>query len=99
MAQATEDPQVAARATAEIEKGKWRLAFDMAQQGGDVLAHIMIAGARAKVLGALVVVLKGQGGNVGKVVVREVHGGMTWRDFSELSALSWPVASKQSTGQ
>src|SRR5690606_20796154 len=48
--------EVTPRAAVEIEDREWRLALDMAQQFGDVLADVVVAGALPERFGALVVV-------------------------------------------
>ncbi|MCY1540807.1 hypothetical protein D9M68_764660 [compost metagenome] len=75
VAQGLEGAQVAARAAAEIEDLVRRLALDMPQQCGDVLADIVIAGAFAKVFGAVLVMGQGQGADLREVVGAEHHAG------------------------
>jgi hypothetical protein len=62
MAQGLEGAQIAAGAAAEIQQGEGRLAVDVPQQGGDVLADVVVAGAFAEGLGAVLVVLQGEAG-------------------------------------
>ena len=50
--------QVAARPAAKIENGERRWSIDMPEQGINVLTHIVVAGARPKIFGTLVVMLQ-----------------------------------------
>jgi hypothetical protein len=59
-----EGREVAPRPAAEIEDPEGRLARDVSQQGGDVLADVVVARAGSEVLGALVVVRQRAGGDL-----------------------------------
>src|SRR5258708_35312584 len=62
MAKRCERLEGSRRSEAQTKNREGGFGLDMAQQRGDVLAHIMRARAVAKILGALVVVLQRQGG-------------------------------------
>jgi len=55
MTEAGKGLEVAARAAAEVENREGWLATDVAQERGDVLTHVVVAGAFAKVFGTLLV--------------------------------------------
>ena len=59
-----EGREVAPRPAAEVEDPEGRLARDVPQQRGDVLADVVIARAGAEVFGALVVVRERAGGDL-----------------------------------
>src|SRR5690606_1238482 len=67
--------QVAPRSTAEVEDGEGRLALDMAQELGDVLADVMLASALPERVGALLVVAERDG--TGGMGSRGRHGWVT----------------------
>ena len=58
MAKVGENFQVAPRSAAEIENRERRVAFDVLQQRGDILAHIMAARALPEIVSTLVVVVQ-----------------------------------------
>jgi hypothetical protein len=74
VAEGAEGAQVATRAAAEIEDPVGRLGLNMAEQGGDVLADIVVAGALTEALGTLLVMLQGEGADPGEFVGAERHG-------------------------
>ncbi|MCY1561400.1 hypothetical protein D9M68_986540 [compost metagenome] len=78
MAEGLEGAQVAARAAAEIENPVGRLGLDMAEQGGDVLADIVVAGARAEFLGAVLIMGQGEGADPGEFGGSQGHRGKPW---------------------
>ena len=55
MAEAGKGLEIPAWATAEVENREGRLATEVAQQRGDVLTHVVVARALAKVFGTLLV--------------------------------------------
>ena len=67
MAERGEGAEVAPRPAAEVEDRERRRAFDVPQQRGDVLAHVVVARAGAEVLGVLVVVRERPGGDLGEI--------------------------------
>ena len=60
--------QIAARTTAKVESREGCLAGDMAQQGGNVLTQVVLAGSLAEVLGALVVMRQCPGRDLFEIV-------------------------------
>jgi flagellar hook-basal body complex protein FliE len=58
VAKSSEYLKVTARSATKIENRERRLAFDMTQERSDVLTDVVIAGAIAKVLGVLVIMLQ-----------------------------------------
>lgn len=74
MAEAAEGAQITPRATAEIEDAPGLFALDMTQQRGDVLAHVMVARALAKILGAALVVGQGESADLREFVGAQGHG-------------------------
>lgn len=74
VAEGGESLEVAAGAAAEVEDVVGRLAVDMAQQRGDVLADVVVARAGLEGLGAFFVVGQGQFGDLGEVFGVEFHG-------------------------
>ncbi|MCY1444148.1 hypothetical protein D9M71_606010 [compost metagenome] len=73
VAQAGERPQVAPRATAEVEDAEGSIATDVPQQGLDVLADVVVAGAFAEAFGSAVVVVQGGGSDAGEVFGAQGH--------------------------
>jgi len=73
--------EVAARPAAEIENREGWFGFDMIQQRGDVLAHVMIARAVAKILGALVIVLQRPSGDSIQFVRMRLHARVPGNGF------------------
>src|SRR5258706_16328283 len=63
MPQRRERTEISPRSTAEIENRKRRLAREVPQQGGDILADVVIRGARPKLARVLFVVGQGFRGN------------------------------------
>src|SRR3990167_4616627 len=60
VAHSAESAQIAPRPAAEIENLVGRRGLDMREQGGDILADIVIAGALTKVFGAVLIMSQGQ---------------------------------------
>ena len=69
-----EDFQVAPGATAKIQDGERRLAFDVLQQRGDVLGDVMVAGALPELFGVPVIMLQRDAGNLLQLVTIQFHG-------------------------
>ena len=72
--QAAESAQVTPWPTAEIEDAPGLFSFDMTQQGGNVLAYVMVARALAKILGAALVVGQGESADLREFVGAQGHG-------------------------
>ncbi|MNR36170.1 hypothetical protein D3C85_1540660 [compost metagenome] len=74
MTHARERLQITPGPTAKVKNVERRLALNMPQQGIDVLADIVIAGAFAKTFGHRVVVAQGGGGDLLEVGGSLFHG-------------------------
>ena len=81
MPQAGEGLQIAPRAAAKIQKGKWRAALDMPQQCVDVLAHVVVASPFAKAFGTLLIMLQRGGSNLFEGFCIEGHGRLGRRQW------------------
>jgi hypothetical protein len=88
-----ESLQVTARSTPEIQDIEGRLAVDVTQQGGDVLADVVVLRAGLELIGVLFVRGERKGRNLGEVFGIQVHGaivhqtaqaGETERTFQEI---------------
>jgi hypothetical protein len=73
MTQAGKGRQIAPRSAAEVENGEGCLAAEMAQQRCDILAHVVLAGAGAKALGARFVMGERQGSDLFEIIGRWRH--------------------------
>ncbi|MNP36005.1 hypothetical protein D3C76_1293620 [compost metagenome] len=92
--------QITTRSAAKIENVERRLALNVPQQGIDVLADVVIAGAFTEVFGHCVVMAQGGGGDLFEVVGRLFHCRAAraieiWPIYAiRLGAASQPFASK-----
>ena len=73
VAERGEGLEVAPRPATEVEDRERRLALDVAQQRGDVLADIVVLGAEAEILGALVVMRQRAAGDLFQLATRMLH--------------------------